>query len=177
MKLEGSSFKAILATTRPDMGNAEIPQAPIMGFSFCLRKRFASFAKSTPPTVSKINAAAPRIRIFRTSRVRIFSAVIVAPTVIPRKSVTRLASSFCAVLARESTTPDTFSILPNMSAPMSGTEIGARIPAKSTTIKGKRKRAVHDTGFSSLYAMRIRLSCFVVSSLIIGGWIIGTRDI
>ena len=64
-----------------------------------------------------------------------------------------------------------------MSAPMSGTEIGARIPAKNTTMKGKRKRAIQDTGFSSLYAIRIRLSRFVVSSLIIGGWIIGTRDI
>ena len=37
-------------------------------------------------------------------------------------------SSFCAAFDRESQTPETFSMLPNMSAPISGTEIGARMP-------------------------------------------------
>ena len=64
-----------------------------------------------------------------------------------------------------------------MRAPIRGTEIGARIPAISTTIRGNRKRAVQETGFSALKGMRIRRSFFVVKSFTMGGWIIGTRDI
>ena len=153
-----------------------MPHAPIIGLIFFFRKRLAILAKRTPPTVSNTKATAPRARIFSTSNVRMFSAVIVAPTVMPRKSVTRLDSSFCAAFDRESQTPETFSMLPNMSAPISGTEIGARMPAKRTTMNGKRNFAVQETGFSSLNPMRILLSCFVVISLTIGGWMIGTRD-
>ena len=163
--------------TRPDIGKAEMPHAPIIGLIFFLRKRFTTFAKRTPPTVSKTKATAPSARIFKTSSVRIFSAVMVAPTVMPRKRVTRFESSFCAVSESESQTPETFSILPNISAPMSGTEIGARIPAKRTTMKGKRNLTVQDIGFSSRYAIWILRSCFVVKSFTIGGWMIGTSDI
>jgi len=38
------------------MGKAEMPQAPIMGFTFPLRMRFNSLAKITPPAVSKRKA-------------------------------------------------------------------------------------------------------------------------
>ena len=47
--------------TRADIGNAEIPQAPIIGFTFFLVNRFIIFAKSTPPTVSKMNATKQQI--------------------------------------------------------------------------------------------------------------------
>ena len=60
---------------------------------------------------------------------------------------------------------------------MRGTEMGARIPATSTTMRGKRNRAVQDTGLSARKGMRIRRSAFVVMSFTIGGWIMGTRDI
>ena len=63
-----------------------------------------------------------------------------------------------------------------MRAPMRGTEMGARMPAIRTTIRGNRKRAVQETGFSALKGMRIMRSFFVVSSLTMGGWIMGTRD-
>ena len=56
-------------------------------------------------------------------------------------------------------------------------EIGARIPAKRTTMNGKRNLTVQDTGFSSRYAIWILRSCFVVKSFTIGGWMIGTSDI
>ncbi len=52
-KFCGSSARPILWITRADIGKAEMPAAPIIGFIFFFEKRLISFAKSTPPTVSK----------------------------------------------------------------------------------------------------------------------------
>ena len=66
-KFCGSSFRPIWLTTRPLMGNAEIPAAPIMGLIFFSlgRNRLMNLANTTPPTVSKMKATRPRPRIIR----------------------------------------------------------------------------------------------------------------
>lgn len=47
---------AIFWMTLEDMGNAEIPAAPIMGLIFSFEKRFKNFASRTPPMESKTKA-------------------------------------------------------------------------------------------------------------------------
>ena len=57
---------------------------------------------------------------------------------------------------------------PNMRKPTSDALFGATRPAISVIKIGKRMRVVLDT-FCALYGIRMRLSFFVVSSLITGG--------
>ena len=174
MKFVGSSASAIFATTRPDIGNAEMPQAPIIGLIFFFTTRFTALANSTPPAVSKMKATRPSPSTIPTSTIRNFSADIVEPIVIPSSNVTRLASSFWAELDSRSTTPLTLIRLPNIRLPIKATEIGAIMPAISVIIIGNSTSAVLDTGSCSSYSIRISRSSLVVSSLITGGWMIGT---
>ena len=148
MKFVGSSLSAILAITRPAIGNAEIPQAPIIGLILLGLIILYSFAKRTPPAVSNTNATAPNAIIKATSKVKNLSADIVPPITIPNNKVTRLANSFCAQLERFSTQPATFRRLPNIKLPINATDIGATIPAITTIIIGNKNLVVLDTGSS-----------------------------
>ena len=58
-KLDGSSFCPILCITLADIGKADIPAAPIMGFIFFFRKILRVLTNITPPAVSKTNASRP----------------------------------------------------------------------------------------------------------------------
>ena len=101
-----------------------------------------NLANSTPPAVSKMNATRPRHRISRVSGFRNCSACILAAMVIPRKIVTRFASTCWAVSLRELSTPHSRIKLPNIKKPMSATEVGAMIPATIVTRIGNRMRVV-----------------------------------
>ena len=139
-KFWGSSSRPILLTTRPLMGKAEMPAAPIMGFSFLPsgKKRFSSLANSTPPAVSKTKATRPRARISRVSGRTNLSAVICPATVRPSRMVIRLASTFWAVSLRAFSTPHSRSRLPNMRKPTRATLAGATSPAMTVTRMGNR---------------------------------------
>ena len=90
----GSSFWAIFCTTLADMGNAEIPAAPIIGLIFSLRNRFNILANSTPPMVSNTKAIRPIPMIISVSTLTNASARMLKEIVIPSSRVIKLASPF-----------------------------------------------------------------------------------
>ena len=77
-------------------------------------------------------------------------AAVICPAIeMPRKMVTRFASTFCAVSERESSTPHSRMRLPNIKNPTSETAVGAKIPAMSVMMIGNRIRVVLETAFAS----------------------------
>jgi len=150
-----------------------MPAAPIMGLTFFLVKRFMILPKITPPAVSKINAARPSARIMAVLSVMKDAACMLAATVMPSIRVIRFASTFCAVSEREPSTPHSRMRLPNIRKPTSATERGAKMPAMTVTMIGKRIFVDCET-LLPVYSIRMLRSFFVVSSLMIGGWTIGT---
>ena len=101
-----------------------------------------------------------------------FSAASLEPTAMPSMIVTMLMSAFCIVSLRRSTTPLSLAMLPNMSAPMSGTALGSSRPQRITTTSGKTTFSIFFTGRSCF--MCILRSFSVVQSFISGGWMTGT---
>ncbi len=158
------------------MGNAEMPQAPIMGLIFFLTNRLMNLANSTPPTVSNTKANSPRAIISSVPPVRNWSACILVAMVMPRKMVMRFASTFCAVSDRLFSTPHSRSRLPNIKKPTNATLRGATRPAIAVTTMGNRMRTVRLISFAS-YGMRIIRSFLVVMARITGGWMMGTSAI
>ena len=156
------------------MGNAEIPAAPIIGFTFSFVKRFRSFAKRTPAAVSKIKAARPITMIRRVCGLTKDSALILKATVIPRSRETRLERIFCAASERLFSTPHSRSRLPNIRNPTRETDIGATRPATKVTTMGKMIFAFLET-LTALYSIWMQRSFFVVSRRMTTGWMIGTR--
>ena len=148
-KFCGSSASPILWITRADIGKAEMPAAPIIGFIFFFEKRLISFAKSTPPTVSNMNATRPSAIIRRVSFLMNLSACICVAMVMPSRSVMRFARTFCAVSESESSTPHSRSRLPNMRKPMSETLFGAMMPTIIVSIIGKSILVSLETFFAS----------------------------
>ena len=126
-----------------------MPAAPIMGLIFFLENRLRNLANSTPPAVSKMNATSPRPMIISVSTLKKYSACIFVAIVIPRKIVTRLASTFCAVSERLSSTPHSRIRLPNIKKPTSATLRGATNPAMTVMMIGKRMRVVFETSLGS----------------------------
>ena len=67
----------------------------------------------------------------------------------PRKSVIRLASTFCAVSDREFSTPHSRIRLPNIKKPISEAALGAISAAMTVMMMGKRMRVRRETSFCS----------------------------
>jgi hypothetical protein len=101
------------------------------------------------------------------------SAPIVIPTQVPRKNVTMLISSFCAMLVRRSTTPLSRSRFPPISIARSGAAGGTMRTPTNVTASGKMILTFCETGRG--VSMTTIRSFSVVSSLMIGGWMRGTR--
>ena len=76
----GSAFCPSFCIVLADIGKAEIPAAPTMGFIFFPsgRKRFSIFAVNTPPAVSRTNATSPMQIMTSVLMLTNFSSVIVA---------------------------------------------------------------------------------------------------
>ena len=146
-----------------------------MGLILPFVNTFITWPKITPPAVLNINAISPRTIILIVSSLRKESALIVAPTEMPRKIVVAFRTSFCAAWLRRSVHPHSRRRLPNISIPIRGTAGGRISPQAIVEIIGKRILSVRDTGRSC--SIFIERSAFVVKSLIIGGWIRGTSDI
>ena len=135
---------------------------------------FMIWPKTTPPTVLKMNATSPRRMMTSVRGWRKYWASIVAPTASPRKIVVMFRISFWAARLRRSVAPHSRSRLPNISMPTRGTEAGRTSPVTTVQMIGKRIFSRLLTGRSC--PMRMALSFFVVSSLMTGGWMRGTRD-
>ena len=106
------------------------------------------------------------------SSVRNVAAEVLAPTVTPSRIVTMSMNAVCAVLASRSVTSDSRSRLPKNSMPSSGRPPGASSVVSRNPTIGNMIRTRLETGARS--GMRMRRSSRVVSSRMIGGWMIGT---
>jgi hypothetical protein len=113
-------------------------------------------------------------------RFRKCTASMVAPTDRPRKMVTMSMSDVPAVFFRRSVTPDSRSRsdsrsrLPNISMPMRGAQEGTAREAPRPVMMGKRITAVRETCLA--WGMSMARSLRVVSIRMMGGWMMGTRD-
>ena len=172
-KFCGFACRPILLATRAAMGTAETPAAPISGLTALPVTRYITLPINTPAAVPIENATMPSRSIPRVSALRNLSAASLEPTARPRKIVTMLINSFCAVLLRRSTTPHSRIKFPKQSMPINGVAEGSNRIATSSRISGNRI-------FSSLVTRRnwvilVWRSSSVVSAIMIGGWMIGTR--
>ena len=93
-KFLGFSFCPTTCDTRAAMGTAETPAEPIRGFIFPPDSQFIILAVISPPQVDIANATRPRAMMRSVVGFRKFSAIAVAPTVIPRNIVTIFIISF-----------------------------------------------------------------------------------
>jgi hypothetical protein len=93
-KLPGSSSCPTFCDTRAAIGTAETPADPIRGLILLFKNRFINLAINTPDAVDTAKAAKPKAIIPRVSAARKYSALAVAPTVIPKKIVTILIREF-----------------------------------------------------------------------------------
>ncbi len=117
-KFPGSAFCPSTCDTRAAIGTADTPAEPIRGLILSLKNLFITFASKMPEAVPMAKATTPSARIASVFGVRKFSAVAVAPTVVPRKMVTILISAFWAVSSRRAVTPLSRKRLPSISMPI-----------------------------------------------------------
>ena len=129
---------------------------------------FMILAKMTPDAVAMENATDPRRKIPRDLTVKKTSAWVLAPTVNPRKIVAVSIMEELAVLAKRSTTRDSFMKLPKKKGPSSGMDAGARKQHKMTPTIGKQRSSLRVIG-RSVSGILINRSFLVVRSRIIGG--------
>ncbi|CSB62276.1 Uncharacterised protein [Vibrio cholerae] len=123
-------------TTRAAIGTAETPAAPISGLISSLENLLRIFAIITPPAVPILKAAAPSAKIPKVSKLRKVSACNLEPTPKPKKMVTILISSFCAVLDKRSTTPASRIRFPKQNMPTKGVAAGKNRMVISSTTSG-----------------------------------------
>ena len=95
------------------------------------------------------------------------SALVVAPTDVPRIITTIYISALDAVSVSCLTTPDSLKRLPSISIPTSGAVVGRINTTTIVTIIGKRIFSSLDTGLNC--SILIFLSFSVVNNFIIGG--------
>ena len=121
----GSASWPSFCTTLADMGKAEIPAAPTIGFIFFFKNRFKSLANITPPTVSNTKANRPRLIISSVTGVKKSSAFMLNAIVMPSSRVMRFESTLLAVSERLLSTPHSLIRLPNIKKPTSAMDAGA----------------------------------------------------
>ena len=107
------------------------------------------------------------------SQLRNASALVVAPTEVPRRMTTMYIMALEAVSASCPTTPDSLNRLPSISIPTRGAVEGRIRHTTIVTMMGNRIFSSLETGRSC--SILILRSLSVVSNFMIGGWIMGTR--
>ncbi len=154
---------------RDDMGTADTPALPISGLIFLAwgKKRLNSFTKSTPDAEALTKAMKPSMKMKIVSLVRNVEACVEAPTVIPRRIVTTSVRALEAVFAKRLVTPHSLSRLPKKSMPSSGRPEGTTKQVSNIPTMGNMIFSLCATARAGF--IFITRSCFVVSSLIIGG--------
>ena len=122
-----------------------------------------------------MKATRPNTTILIVSNFRNASALVDAPTDVPSKITTMYIKALDAVSVNCFTTPDSLNRLPSINIPTSGAVVGRIKHTTTVMIIGNKIFSSLDTGRSC--SILIFLSSSVVKSFIIGGWIIGTKDI
>src|SRR5699024_8968001 len=84
-KLVGSASAPTFWDTRAAIGTADTPAEPISGLILPPESLHISLPSITPPKVPNANATRPRITILIVSRFRNASALVEAPTDVPRR--------------------------------------------------------------------------------------------
>ncbi len=105
--------------------------------------------------------------------VKNWSPAMVAPTEMPRNTVTMFIRAFCTVSLRRSVTPHSRHRLPSIRQPISGAVEGSSSTQKMVTTMGKMIFSVLLTSLA--WVMTTSRSFLVVNSFISGGWIMGIR--
>ena len=100
---------------------------------------------------------------------------MVAPTEVPSKITTIYIMAFAAVSVNCFTTPDSLKRFPSISIPTRGAVVGKIKQTTMVTTMGNRIFSSLETGLNCSI-LHIR-SSLVVKTRIIGGWMIGTKDI
>ena len=83
-KLDGSASVPTFCDTRAAIGTADTPAEPISGFTLPCVALHIILPNSTPAAVPNANATRPNATIFKVSRFKNASALVVAPTDVPR---------------------------------------------------------------------------------------------
>ena len=163
----GSASAPTFCDTRAAIGTAETPAEPISGLIFPPDSLHITCPSMTPPKVPKAKAARPSTTIFKVATLRKFSALVEAPTDVPRRITTIYIRALEAVSVSCLTTPHSLKRLPSISMPTSGAVVGRIMHTTIVMTIGKRI-------FSSLVMGRscsiLILRCFsVVKAFMIGG--------
>jgi hypothetical protein len=87
-KLVGSSSAPTFCETRAAIGTAETPAEPIRGLIFPFVTLQRSLPNKVPAAVPHINATSPRITILIVLQFKNASALVEAPTDVPRRITT-----------------------------------------------------------------------------------------
>ena len=130
-------------------------------------------ANKTPPAVATIKEKAPNTKMRIDSGVRKVEACVEAPTVTPSRIVTISIIEVRAVSANRSVTIDSLRRLPKNNIPSSGSAAGVMNVVSKSPMIGNSTFSVLETARGGF--IRITLSLLLVSNLMIGGWITGTR--
>ena len=107
------------------------------------------------------------------SQLRKASALVVAPTEVPRRITTIYISALDAVSVSCLTTPDSRKRFPSINIPTNGAVVGRITHTTIVTMIGNRILSSLDTGLNC--SILILRSFSVVRSFMIGGWITGTK--
>ena len=140
-----------------------------------LQNRFMNLVNRTPHAVAIMNESRPRKNIFMEVAVRNTSACVEHPTVTPMRMVTTSMSGPRAVSASRFVTPLSFRRLPKKSIPSRGIPDGTISAVRMKPTIGKMIFSFWLTTLGVF--MRMSLSFLVVSMIMIGRWITGTRAI
>src|SRR5665648_861439 len=125
--LDESYFKAISLATREAIGTALSPVAPINGLIFFLVKRLWILTNMMPPKIEMANARNPPTIIIKVLKSRKTWAVMVAPTVNPRKIVAVFSiEPVAASLSLATLIPISFSRVAKSNIPIRGTDEGTK---------------------------------------------------
>ena len=166
-KLVGSASAPTFCDTLAAIGTADTPAEPMSGLTLPLVARHISLPNKTPPAVPTAKATRPSPTILSVSTFKNASALVVAPTDVPRMITTMYISALEAVSASCLTTPLSLKRLPSMSIPISGAVEGRISTTTIVTTIGKRIFSSFDTGRSC--SILILRSFSVVRSFMIGG--------
>ena len=93
-KFFGLAFCPSICETLAAIGTAETPAEPMRGLIFPPESLYMSLPTRRPPIVEKQKAVSPRATILIVSSERKREAAVVAPTEMPRKTVTMFIRAF-----------------------------------------------------------------------------------
>ena len=163
----GSDSAPTFWDTRAAIGTADTPAEPMSGLILPWVALHIILPNRTPAAVPNAKAIRPNATIFKVSQFRNASALVVAPTEVPRRITTIYIMALEAVSVSWRTTPDSLNRLPSISIPTKGAVVGRIRHTTIVMMMGNRIFSSLETGRSC--PILIFLSFSVVKSFMMGG--------